>query len=168
MKKIIPLMLFVTALGGCGEAEPDPEPGASTGSSLAESYWNDKPAADPMSVLEAQEAAADRESITVIGRVSEFVASRAQFQLTDGSFTPCNEEEGDSCETPWDYCCVEPDVLARGTLVVEFRENDQLVKAGLKGFHGFDHLKQVVVTGRPKKDEAGNLTLVAAAIHVAP
>ncbi len=39
------------------------------------------------------------------GRVNPWVKGTAAFPIVDRSLKPCNEIEGDTCETPWDYCC---------------------------------------------------------------
>lgn len=163
-KHLTPILLTVL-ICGCGQSAPEPD---LTAGALSESFWRAEPPQNPVSVLEAHRLAEGLSTIAITGRVSEFVETRAQFKLTDSSFTPCSELEGETCKTPWDYCCVAPDELAGGTVVVEFREGDRLARVSLKGFHGFDHLRRVVVEGRPKKDEAGNLTIVASGLHVVP
>ena len=164
LKTLTPILLTVL-FTGCGPSEPEP---STTATALSERFWQPAPAPNPVSVLDAHQLADSSETIAVTGRVSEFVETRAQFKLTDDSFTPCSEMEGETCATPWDYCCVAPDELAGGTVVIEFQEGDRLAKVSLKGYHGFDHLRTVVVEGRPKRDEAGNLTIVASGLHVVP
>ena len=116
----------------------------------------------------ARVMATDGGELVVQGRVAELSDQRAQLELVDSSFTPCDEREGDTCKTPWDYCCEEPTTLAGGTVVVEFREAGQLMRTPVRGFHGCDHLVHATVRGRAELDEAGNLILVASGIHVAP
>lgn len=148
---------------GCRDSKT---PSVSEAAPLPESYWMATPPADAASVHDARARAADAEPIAVVGRVSGIVDGRAQFRLTDLSFTPCNQRPGDSCATPWDYCCEAPGDLAAGTVVVELREDGALARRTLRGFHGFDLLKEVVVEGTPAKDAAGNVTLVATGLHV--
>ena len=154
---------------GCGsKAETDTDVAANGVPALAESYWNDSIIIVPLSVLQAKEKAGSNETIAVEGRVSGFVPNRASFKLTDRSLKACDERPEDTCKTPWDYCCETPEDIAKATMVVEIRDGDQLAKAALKGFHGFDNLSNVVVTGVPHKLEAGNVVLVAKGIHVKP
>jgi hypothetical protein len=56
--------------------------------------------------------------------------------------------------------------LARGSIIVEFRDGEAPRHAAAKGFHGLELLKEVVVQGRALKDEAGNVILVASGVHV--
>ncbi len=135
---------------------------------LAEKYWIEVAPLGAIGVIEARDKAGVTDEIVVVGRVGDFVDSRGQFNLTDLSFLPCNQREGDSCRTPWDFCCEPPDELAAGTVVVEFRDGKSLETARLEDFHGFDHLKEVVVAGHAERDESGNVTIVARGVHVRP
>ena len=58
-------------------------------------------------------------------------------------------------------------MLGQSTLTVEVREGSDPAKATLKGFHGFDHLKEVTVQGKVvAKDDKGNVIVAAERIHV--
>ena len=121
--------------------------------------------ANPISVKELKTAAA-ADSVTVVGRVKDIHDRTAGFTIADKSLKPCNEREGDDCKTPWDYCCEPVEELKVGTANVEFREAGKVVRASMKGFHGIDHLKEVVVVGKPEKDAEGNVTVVAKGVYV--
>ncbi|MFG0317333.1 MAG: hypothetical protein ACF8XB_08680 [Planctomycetota bacterium JB042] len=163
----VPAFLLLVA-AGCSDASKEPS-SSSSSAAIPERYWLTQPPAAPSSVFEARERAGSAEpaEVVVAGRVSGLVDGRAQLRLTDASFTPCDERPGDSCRTPWDYCCEPPDELARGTVVVEVHEDGRLAKASVAGFHGLELLSEVVVTGTATRDEAGNVTVVATGIHVA-
>ncbi len=145
--------------------ETDPKPTVAT-EALPASYWLATAPAGALDINKARQSAEDGGEIVVVGRVGDLLAKRAQFKLIDRSFVPCNERPEDECKTPWDYCCEDPTELAKGTIVIECRDGDKLRKVTAKGFHGLDHLKEVVVRGKVIKDEAGNLIVVAAGIHV--
>ncbi len=155
-------LLALSALIGCSSETrySAPVPG------LADSYWLPEAPKDAVSVSEARAQSASSATVAVHGRVGDFVASRAQFQLVDEHYEPCNSKPEDTCPTPWDYCCVAPDELARGVIVVEFREGAVPATANLAGFHGFDHLASAIVTGHLEKDAEGNVVLVASGLHV--
>jgi hypothetical protein len=133
---------------------------------LPESYWLAAAPQGALDVKQARETSANGVEIVVVGRVGDLLDTRAQFQLVDRSFTACSDRPEDECETPWDFCCEEPTELSQGTLVVECRDGDRLRKVTAAGFHGLDHLEEVVVRGTAIKDDAGNLILVADGIHV--
>lgn len=160
MKHAFPLPLVLLVLA-CGDADR----GAAAGPPLAAEHWLPAAPAEALDVLEAR-GLEDGATVAVAGRVGEYVPARAQFSLVDRSFTSCDQRPGDSCSTPWDYCCVPPDELARGTVNVEFRADGVLRKASLAGQHGFQHLADVVVVGRLAKDDAGNVTVLADGLHV--
>ena len=155
-------LLALTALLGCSSKTQysAPVPG------LADTYWLPEAPKEAVSVSEARAQSASSATVTVHGRVGDFVASRAQFQLVDEHYQPCNSKPGDTCPTPWDFCCVPPDELARAVIVVEFRAGAVPSTANLVGFHGFDHLASAIVTGHLEKDAAGNVVLVASGLHV--
>ena len=121
--------------------------------------------ANPISVKELKTTAAT-DSVTVVGRVKDIHDGAAGFTIADKSLKPCNEREGDDCKTPWDYCCEPMEELKLGTANVEFREGGKALRASMKGFHGIDHLKEVVVVGKPEKDAEGNVTVVAKGVYV--
>ncbi len=120
-------------------------------------------------VLAARKGAAAGNSITLVGRAKDFVGGRAAFTLIDSSLRACSDEgdpmEG-SCETPWDYCCIDPEEVSAACATVELRDAQGVIKSDVKGLAGLDHLDTVFATGVVEKDAAGNFTLVAKSLHV--
>jgi hypothetical protein len=154
---------------GCNTGSgPNPAPAGPTAE--AAKYLLKQEPAEPKSVAEVKESAADGDEVTLVGRiggsVSPFVSGRASFTVVDTSFTPCNEIEGDSCKTPWDYCC-DTDRLPGGTAVVKVVDADgKTLAMDAKQQMGLSELQTVVVKGKAKRDEAGNLTVLAPAVFV--
>lgn len=146
----------------CGDAPKNEPPKPS----IPESYWAASAPADAVDVMAARTSAKDGAEMTVIGLVQDYRAGQAQFIVADRTLIPCNERPGDSCATPWDYCCEDKKRLRSGLLTVELREGKKLLKSSLAGFHGFDRLKEAVVRGRAEVDGSGNVLLVASALHV--
>jgi hypothetical protein len=160
-------VLLVALLGGCSKdakkqsaSEPPPA------SKLADAFWLKSEPAGAKPVAEVREKAKTGDQVVVAGRVGgakePFMKGAAVFTVVDASLKPCTDE----CETPWDYCCEPPDRIAKNTITVEFREGASPIKTDARGFHGLDHLKNVVVTGEARKDEAGNLVVVAKGVFV--
>ena len=60
-------------------------------------------------VIAVRKDAKDRQEVVVVGRiggrVNPWIKGAAAFSIVDRSLKPCNEIEGDTCKTPWDYCC---------------------------------------------------------------
>ncbi len=101
------------------------------------------------------------------GRVGVEGSTDAYFTLADPSLKDC-VTIGDHCPTPWDYCCTPADEMAKQSATVEFHVGGKRASGSVIGFHGIDHLKEVVVTGEATKDDAGNVTIVASGIWVKP
>ena len=79
---------------------------------------------------------------------------------------PCSERENDTCKTPWDYCC-DTDRLPAGTAVVKVVDDDgKTVALDAKAAMGMKELQTIVVKGKAKRDEAGNLVVLAPAVFV--
>lgn len=158
----LPLGLLVSC--GGGEAQTAP---AHSGPHPLDSFYLE---ALPAGAVEVNELMAmeDGAAVTVRGDVQEYapVAGKAVLSLYDHALLSCDEIPGDQCKTPWDFCCTPDDEIAKNKALIEFREEGKLVKAGLGGFHGIDHLSDVVVTGTLHKDDAGNVRVLATGLHV--
>jgi hypothetical protein len=163
---VLGVLVGAVLLAGCSKESETKAP-ALHASNLPDSYWLKAAPAGAKPVAEVREKAKTGESVVVTGRVGgakePFTSGAAAFTLVDAALPPCK----DDCESPWDYCCEPQDKLTKHTITVEFREKDSVLKMPARGFHGLDHLKTVVVSGDVKKDDAGNVIVVAKGIHVA-
>ena len=100
------------------------------------------------------------------GRKSPWVKNAAAFSIVDRSMKACNERPGDTCPTPWDFCC-EAD-LPKSTLLVLVQDADgKLIKKDARELLGLKELDTVFIQGKAKRDKTGNVTLVAAKFFVA-
>ena len=111
----------------------------------------------------------DGEEIVVVGRIGgskKPFTGRASFTIVDASLKPCNELEGDTCEEPWDYCC-DTDRLPSGIATVKIVDVDgATIGMDAKKDLALLELQTIVVKGKAKRDEAGNLTVLAPAVFV--
>jgi hypothetical protein len=124
---------------------------------------------DAAEVLATREAAKDQQPVVVVGRIggrtNPWIKGVAAFSIVDRSLTPCNEIEGDTCPTPWDYCC-EAD-LPKATVFVTFVDGDgKVVKQDARELLGVKELDTVFIEGKAKRDKAGNVTVVASKLFV--
>lgn len=122
------------------------------------------------SVLAAKDSVKEGEEVTIIGRIggsdAPFVSGRAAFTIVDTSLVPCSEREGDTCPKPWDYCC-DVETLPKATAVLKVVDAEgQTVGQDAKKVLGLRELQTVVARGKAKRDEAGNLTVLAKVIFV--
>ena len=169
----IHLVVFTTAVAfavGCGSTSgPSVTPTTADPATVSKYFLTDEPS-DAKSVVDVKASAKDGEEVTLVGRIggstSPFVSGRASFTIVDMSFVPCSERPGDSCPTPWDYCC-DTDQLPAGTAVVKVVDADgkTLAKDAEQDL-GMKALQTIVVKGKAVKDEAGNLTVLAPALFV--
>ena len=167
MNRSIALLVLVSLVSACG-GEGSAKSAAAPKSALPESFHLAAAPAGAKTVLEAKATAAGAAEIAVRGTASEFVEGMAAFTLVDASMKSCADMGEDHCETPWDYCCNDATELARGSALVDFREDGKILSTGARGFHGLDHLAQVVVVGKPTLDASGNLSIAATGVHVLP
>lgn len=119
-----------------------------------------------VNVAEAREDAADDAEIALRGRVggdeNPFVDGMAAFTIVDMKCKPCEE---DGCQTPWDYCCT-PELASHKALVKIVDENGGIVSRDARKLLGIKELSTVVVHGRAKRDDAGNLTVLADKVYI--
>ena len=134
-------------------------------------------APDPTYVLTAEPAGAtgvgevrnsETEDVTVVGRIGgtaePFVDGVAAFTIVDPKVPHCSAEEG--CPTPWDYCCTQNQVKDNIATVKVVDETGELVAKDAKTLLGVEELSMVVVQGTAKRDEQGNLTVLAENVYV--
>ncbi len=165
MRSLLPLLLVLSACS----TETAPAP-ASKGGAL-EPYLAATPEAGSVTVLAARASAKAGDELVLQGRVKDFVGGLAAFTLIDPSLRACSDEGDpmeDSCETPWDYCCIPGKEVAAACATVEFRDAAGVLKQPIEGFHGLAHLDTVIVRGTAQTDASGNLTLVAKSFTFTP
>jgi hypothetical protein len=127
-----------------------------------------KEAAD---VVAVRKDAKDKDEVVVVGRiggrVNPWIKGAAAFSIVDRSRKACSETEGDTCPTPWDFCC-EAD-LPKFTLLVMVQDaTGGVVKKDARQLLGVKELDTVYIQGRAKRDKAGNIVIMASKLFVAP
>ncbi len=172
MRKHLPAILLALALPvACGDSSADAKTTKSASAAVPERFFLVETPAGAVDVTAAHASVKDGEEVVVRGVVGgseqPFVAGLAAFTIVDPALKSC-EDDGMGCKTPWDYCCVDPTTLAKGSATIELREGEKLLAAAPRGFHGLDHLKTVVVAGTASRDSHGNLTIVARGLHPLP
>lgn len=124
-------------------------------------------------VADVKPGAKEGDEIVVSGEVGgsarPVVDGLAVFTLADpAKLTSCNRKPGDTCGTPWDYCCHPATEIADATITVEVHGADGRPLRTDLSTAGIRPLAKVVVTGRvgPRPDPRV-LVVVATGIHVA-
>ncbi len=165
-------IVVAAAVSGCGSSGDLTKPDANlTPSTVPDARFvlAEEPA-DAKTVIETRKDSQDGDDVTITGRiggdVDPWVQGRAAFLIVDSSLVPCSEREGDSCKTPWAYCC-DTDRLTESKATIKFvDEAGQTVSTDARQLLGVKELQRVTIRGKAKRDEAGNLTVLARGIYV--
>lgn len=106
----------------------------------------------------------------VMGNESPIIKSRALLTLGDPTkLTSCDLVPADPCETPWDVCCDDPDLVTASIATIQVLDDQgKPLKAGLRGLGGLKELSSLIVVGEVAEGSNQNNFLVnATGIHVA-
>jgi hypothetical protein len=124
-------------------------------------------------VKEVRREAKDGDEVVVVGKIGgndkPWVEGRAGFWIVDPSLPSCRDSADDNCPTPWDYCCAPREMLVKSMATVKVvDEQGQTVPADARELLGLKELQTVVVKGRAKRDDEGNLTVLASGVYRRP
>lgn len=119
-------------------------------------------------VIETKSKVKDGEEVIVHGRVKDFVKGYAVFTIADTSMKACVDNPEESCPTPWDYCCNPKEKIQKSVATVQLTSDGTTpIKTEIEGFRGLQRLSSyVTVKGKAKRDEAGNLTIIASNLFI--
>jgi hypothetical protein len=124
---------------------------------------------DAADVLTVRKDAKDQQAVVVVGRIggrkNPWIKGAAAFSIVDRSLKPCSEIEGDTCRTPWDYCC-EANLPKATVLVMVVDDEGKLVKQDARELLGVKELDTLFITGKAKRDKAGNVTILASKVFL--
>ena len=162
----------VILVTGCSQ-ETATSSSSTTDSSLridGTQFLLDKKPSGAADVLTVRADARDGEDVILTGRIggssNPWVEGRAAFSIVDDSLRTCSDIPGDQCAKPWDYCC-ETDKLATSTTLIQIvDEAGSLVKTDARTLLNVKELSTVTVTGKARRDDAGNLTVLASGVYV--
>jgi hypothetical protein len=164
--------------GGDGATEGGGDEGGTSGATptvaLPAGLFLDAAPEGAKDVGDLKEVAKEGEEVVVRGRIGgvmePFTKGRAAMTIADlDNLIACSDREGDSCETPWDYCCEAPEDLLANTMTIQVVGADgRPLKADLQGASGLESLAVVVVKGKVGPRPDPNVLVVdATGIHVA-
>lgn len=169
MKTII-ILLSSALLFSCNPEKPEapaadiaPKPSAAL-----EKVLSTAPTGTAQGIAAARASLKPGDEVTLSGRImgtkSPFVEGRAVFVLGDPELlTPCNENPGDNCETPWDTCCDCPEDKKRGTASIQIVCDDgRVLKEGIEGIGGIEKLAALTVSGKVAEGSNPDLLIVNA------
>ncbi|HUG89694.1 MAG TPA: hypothetical protein VML55_02600 [Planctomycetaceae bacterium] len=169
---LAPLFVLGLAAGcGTGVGESAAERPAEAGPTDSSQYVLAAEPEGAKGVREVRNTSADGDEVVIVGRVGgaedPFLRGYAGFTIVDASVKHCGELHDDGCPTPWDYCCSPPEELEDARALVTLVDaRGSAVKGDAKALAPVREMKTVVVRGKARRDEAGNLTIEATGIHV--
>lgn len=134
-----------------------------------EKYLLQTEPAGAKSVKESRDSAKDGDEVVVVGHIGgdpkPWVEGRAAFWIVDSSIKPCPPGEG--CPTPWDCCCVAKEDLLKAMATVKVVDDQgQTVLVDARKLLGVKESATVVVHGKAKRDDKGNLTVLTDKLFV--
>jgi hypothetical protein len=170
MDKMLMLACVVLVAVGCGESrvaapsnqEVNPRDTADS------SFLTESEPEGALPVGEARETVMDEDSVTLVGVIGgstkPFVDGFAAFTIVDPKVPYCAPEEG--CPTPWDYCCQTDAVKENIATIKVVDDSGKPVTADARELLNVKELSTVVVQGKARRDEQGNLTVAANKVFV--
>ncbi len=171
MKPMISLFLGAALIGvfGCSQ-QSTPSAGKNKEKVDGTTYIITTEPEKSQEVIHVLQEAKDGDDVVIVGRIggseNPWIKDRAAFTIVDNSLKACSDIPGDECPIPWDYCC-ELDKLQTATAFVKFvDENGSIVRADARDLFQVKELSTVVVQGKAKRDDSGNLTVLANKIFV--
>lgn len=169
---LLPAALLLVSCGKRTESKPTTAEPAAVPAAITEVLAK-SPAGEAKAIHEVKATLKPGDEVVLNGRVMggvrPFVEGRAAFMLGDPAvLTPCNEIPGDSCETPWDVCCETPEDKKRATVSIQILDaGGRVLKHGLQGVGGLDHLAKVTVAGKVAEGSSQEAVIInASAIRV--
>lgn len=173
------LVLIAGLAAGCSQPSSQaPQAGAVDAANAPEKAYllTEKPA-DAQGVAASRKSEAGAEEVSerevavegLIGGSEEpFVEGIAAFTIVDLAIPPCGADgEDDDCPTPWDYCCKTDKLKDNSALVKIVGPDGKTVSKDARELLGVKELSKVVVQGKARQDEQGNLTVLADKVYVA-
>ncbi len=121
-----------------------------------------------LAVGEAREVTQDGQEVTLVGLIGgssePFVDGLAAFTIVDAKIPYCAADEG--CPTPWDYCCESDAVKDNIATIKIVDESGNPVAADARELLNVKELSTVVVKGKAKRDDQGNLSVASSEVFV--
>ncbi|MCA8961229.1 MAG: hypothetical protein KDC38_11980 [Planctomycetes bacterium] len=166
------LMVGVACTTKSQDSTPMGGKGEKAAVALPESLFLSAPPTDVTSIADAKSHAKVGDTVVfkarIGGREAPFVENRAIMLVVDPEIPSCAELHGDSCPTPWDYCCEPEDNLKANTATVRFVDADgKPRKVSIENQHGLEPLVSITVIGKvAEKDDAGSLVVDATGVYM--
>lgn len=161
------IVLCMGVIIGCGKSDSDSLE-KSVSEPTGKQFLAMEEPAKTMPVGAARESVKDGDAVALLGHIGgstePFVNGLAAFTIVDPKVEYCPPECG--CPTPWDYCCAENEVKDNIATIKIVNEKGSPVPESAQQLLGVKELSLVVVQGTAKRDEQGNLSVLAEKVFV--
>lgn len=161
-------------LSSCSEKEAVPSSETTESGAIGEFLITEAPA-EALDIADLRTTAKPGDEVVftgnIIGSDQVFIENRSVMIVGDpNKLTSCNLHPGDSCSTPWDVCCDDPEVIKASIVTVQLVDADgKPFREGLKGLGGMKELSAVTVTGEVAEgSNTENMVVNATGIFVQP
>lgn len=146
-------------------------PAATASAQLPEGMLLKEAPAGAKPIADIKKSAKAGDEVVLVGRVGGRVdpisKDRAILTVMDPSVTSCKEMPGDTCPTPWDYCCEERDSLVANSATVQVVDAaGKPITVGLEGVAGIKPLSELVVKGKVQQADGKVLIVNATGVFV--
>ena len=174
MKKMVSVIACAAVLVAVGCSQENPSsPTANSETTAAVDGSQYLLAAEPAGaadVIKLRQDVQSGDEVVMVGRIGgsldPWVDGWAAFTIVDQSLKACSDIPGDACSKPWDYCC-ETEKLPSSTALVRIVDDQgQTIQADAKQLLNVQELSTVVIQGKAKRDESGNLMVLASGVFV--
>lgn len=102
-------------------------------------------------VADAKKSAEEGDRVVIRGkvggRVDPISEDSAVFLIVDSSVPTCADLKGDTCPTPWDYCCEPSESLVANNATIQVVGSDGAVLSGPVTEFGIEPMDEVIVVG---------------------
>jgi hypothetical protein len=156
---------------GCGGKDSTSAPvAAQTGPNAAgKKYLLTAEPPEAKTVKEVRNEAKNGDLVVILGHIGgekkPWVEGRAAFWIVDPSIKPCPPDE--NCPTPWDCCCTAREDIVKAMATIKIvDEQGQSLPVDARELLGVKESQMLVVRGRAKRDEQGNLVVLADGVFV--
>ncbi len=164
------IALVLLALGSPGCESNVASNQLAGGAQSSSSYLVQNEPADAVPVGVARKQSENGQEVTLFGIIGgsskPFVEGLAAFTIVDPKVPYCADEEG--CPTPWDYCCQTDAVKDNIATIKIVDDAGKPVRQSARDLLNVRELSTVVVKGKAKRDDQGNLTVAANQVFVRP
>jgi hypothetical protein len=161
-------VMSLAIIAGCTQNKPPVAPQAVGPDPAGEKYLLAAEPAGAKNVIDLRKNARNGDEVVIVGRiggdVNPWLEGKAGFLIADTSLTPCSARPGDTCDTPWDYCCDSG--IGEGRVSVKIvNDQGETVAIDARKLLGLKELDTIVAKGKIERDDNGKFVVLASGLY---